>query len=96
MTSAFFRLLLSDIRKLLAGLASDVANVASEVHVAAEGVERAIDIDDEWFSVLQDKVEETAQAVKDMNSTAKAKATAKDVFVARVQEVQLFFIFPFL
>jgi hypothetical protein len=92
LTSAFFRLLLSDIRQLLAGLASDVASVASEVHVAAERVERAVDLDDEWFSVLQDNVEETAQAVKGMDPTAKARTTAKDIFVARVQEVHLFSI----
>jgi hypothetical protein len=90
LTSAFFRLLLSDVRKLLAGV--DVASVASDIQVAAEEMERAVDVDDEWFSVLQDKVDEVAQAVREHDPMAESQQTAKDIFIARVQEVYMHFL----
>jgi hypothetical protein len=91
LTSAFFRLLLSDVRQLLAGFAADVASVAAEVQVAAEEIERAVDVDDEWFSVLQDKVDGAAQAVGELDLATESQKTAKDVFISRVQEVCAFF-----
>ena len=88
LTSAFFCLLLSDVRKLLAGLAADVASVAAEVQIAAEEVEKAVDVDDEWFSVFEDKVTGAAQTIGELDPVAEAQETAKDMFIARVEEVQ--------
>jgi hypothetical protein len=90
LTSAFFRLLLSDVRQLIAGLAADVATVAAEIQVAAKEVERAVDVDVEWPSVLKDKVNEVAQAVEELDPAAETQKTAKDIFIARVKEVCFF------
>lgn len=73
-------------------LAADIATVSAEVQVAAEDVKRTVDADEGWFNVLRDKVNETTQAVEDVDLTAKARKTAKGMFIARVQEVRVFSI----
>jgi len=82
----FFRLPLSDLCRLLVDLA------AEEVQVAVEDIKRTVNANEGWFDVLQDKVDEAIQAMEDIDLAAKAKKTAKGMFIARVQEVRVFSI----
>ncbi|KAG5654547.1 hypothetical protein H0H81_000072 [Sphagnurus paluster] len=95
LTSATFRLLLSDIfeafRELVAGLASNVGDVASQVQVKAEAVERAANTDLGSINILASQVGEAASdtleaidKAKDQPQSQVQNAT-RDIFIAQVQ-----------
>ncbi|KAG6907809.1 hypothetical protein DXG01_007291 [Tephrocybe rancida] len=96
-TSAAFRLLLSDIfssaRSALAQLASEVGNVAQEVQIAAEGIEKAANMEGGTLSTLPVKFEEAVEGIRGGVQIEEAKRqthtekTTKDAFVARVQDL---------
>lgn len=97
LTSAAFRLLLSDIfasaREFLAQAAANVGNVALQVQAAAEDIERAANMNDGSLGVLAEKVGEAAGGILDtveqpVNQSA-AQESTKDVVIAKIQEVRL-------
>ncbi|KAF8067868.1 hypothetical protein FPV67DRAFT_1493936 [Lyophyllum atratum] len=94
LTSAAFRLLLCDMfssaRELVSQVAADIGNVALQVQVAAEGVERATSIGGESLTILTDKVGEAVGTVFEGLDEARRPSvlvqdTTKDTFILRVQ-----------
>ncbi|KAG6833041.1 hypothetical protein H0H87_012052 [Tephrocybe sp. NHM501043] len=96
-TSAAFRLLLSDMfsstRAALAQVASEVGTIAQQVQVAAKGIERAAKVEGGSLSILPGKMEEAVKGVREGVEEASAKSrsqdieTTKDTFIARVQDL---------
>ncbi|RDB27511.1 Uncharacterized protein C32A11.02c [Hypsizygus marmoreus] len=95
LTSAAFRLLLSDVfasaRELLGQVAADVSDAALQVQVAAEGIERAANVEDGSIGILAGRVEEAVSgAVREMEQSSNetvVQESTRDIVVARFQEL---------
>ncbi|GLB39185.1 hypothetical protein LshimejAT787_0603470 [Lyophyllum shimeji] len=92
LTSSAFRLLLCDMfastRELLAQVAADIGNVAEQVQVAAEGVEKVASIGGDSLNILTEKVDDAVETVTEgLNAAQKMPSpdTAKDTFITSVQ-----------
>ncbi|KAG6813056.1 hypothetical protein H0H92_014328 [Tricholoma furcatifolium] len=94
LTSAAFRLLLSDIfastREAISQMASQVGIFAQQVQIAAGSVEMTANMDGGCSSILPQKVEEAIKGVREADEEASTQErdedTIKDMFIARVQD----------